>query len=112
MKNYTYQKSLKIIWKGAVSRYIEGCRDVECYFDATTLTELASIGLSAMDVYDYAEDFVIQGEPDFETFLMVSEVRRDYFLTEQDGAPSANTIDSKTLPPKTCLLYTSDAADE
>ena len=101
MKNYTYQNSLKIIWKGAVSRYIEGCRDVDCYFEETTLTELASIGLNVMDVYDYAEDFVNQGEPDFETFLMVCEVRRDYFLTVQDRVPSANTIDSKTLPLKT-----------
>lgn len=101
MENYTYQNSLKIIWERAVSKYKEGCRDVERYFDETTLTELASIGLSVMDVYDYAEDFVNGGEPDFETFLMVSEARRDYFLTMQDGVPSTNTLDSNTLPLKT-----------
>ena len=101
MRNYTYQIRLKKIWEGAVVKYEAGCRDVESYFDAATLTELSSIGLNVMDVYDFAEDFVNQGEPDFETFLMVSEARRDYFLTVQDGMPSGNTLDSNTLPPKT-----------
>ena len=101
MDHYTYQNSLKIIWEGAVAKYKEGCREVENYFDEATLTELASIGLQAIDVYDYAEDFVTRGEPDFETFLMVSEARRDYFLTVQEGKPSGNTLDSSTLPPKT-----------
>ena len=32
---------------------------------------------------------------------MVSEARRDYFLTVQEGKPSGNTLDSSTLPPKT-----------
>ena len=94
-------KSLKIIWEGSVAKFKDGGREVENYFDETTLRELASIGLNVMDVYDFAEDFVSQGEPDFETFLMVSEARRDYFLTVQEGKPSDNTLDSNTLPPKT-----------
>ena len=81
-----------MIWEGAVAKYKEGCREVESYFDEATVTELASIGLNVMDVYDYAEDFVSRGEPDFETFLMVSEARRDYFLAVQDGKPSGNTV--------------------
>lgn len=101
MNHYTHQQSLKAIWEGAVAKYEEGRREVDSYFDESTLSELASIGLNAMDVYDYAEDFVTRGEPDFETFLMVSEARRDYFLTVQEGKPSAHTLDSKTLPPKT-----------
>ncbi len=101
MDHYTYQKGLKIIWEGAVAKYKEGVREVESYFDEATITELASIGLNVMDVYDYAEDFVSRGEPDFETFLMVSEARRDYFLTVQEGMPSDNILDSKTLPAKT-----------
>lgn len=101
MDNYTYQERLKMIWEAAVAKYKQGCREVESYFDEATLTELASIGLNAMDVYDYAEDFVTRGEPDFETFLMVSEARRDYFLTVQESKPSGNTLDSSTLPPKT-----------
>ena len=101
MIHYTFHHFIKSIWEEAVSQYNEGNRQVDSYFDEATLAELASIGLNKMDVYDYAEDFVTRGEPDFETFLMVSEARRDYFLTVQKGMPSGNTLDSNTLPPKT-----------
>lgn len=101
MQHYEYQKTLKLIWESAVAKYRdEGNRDPDTYFDEATLAELASIGLNKMDVYDYAEDFVSSEEPDFETFLMVCEARRDYFLTVQEGKPSDQVLDSATLPPK------------
>jgi hypothetical protein len=100
MNHYTYQKTLKTIWEGAVAKYNTGNRDPDSYFDAATLAELASIGLNTMDVYDYAEDYVKNGNPDFETFLMVCEARRDYFLNVQKGQPSGQVIASDALPPK------------
>jgi len=100
MNHYTYQQTLKTIWEGAVAQYKLGNREPESYFDDATLAELASLGLNTMDVYDYAEDFVTRDEPDFETFLMVSEARRDYFLTVQEGKASGSTLDSSTLPSK------------
>jgi len=100
VNHYTHQQTLKAFWKGAVTKYEGGSREPDSYFNNSDLSELASVGLNTMDVYDYVEDFVTRGEPDFETFLMVSEARRDYFLTVQEGQPSAKTLDSNTLPPK------------
>jgi hypothetical protein len=100
MNHYDYHKRLKAIWTHAVLKYKKGKRDPESYFDKATLTELASIGLNAMDVYDYAEDYVSNDDPDFETFLMVSEVRRDYFFTIQNCKLSEKRLDVSTLPPK------------
>lgn len=100
MNHYEYQKMLKRIWEDAVDKYRDGNREPDTYFDEATLAELASVGLNTMDVYDYAEDFISSNEPDFETFLMVSEARRDYFLTIQEGKPSGQTLASDTLPPK------------
>ena len=101
MEHYSYQKTLKTIWNDAVKKYEAGERDPDAFFDDSTLKELSSIGLSAMDVYDYAEDYVAKdGIPDFETFLMVAEARRDYFLTMQEGKPSNQTISKDGLPPK------------
>lgn len=100
MDHYNYQQILKTIWEGAVAQYKEGNRTPDSYFDATTLAQLASFGLNTMDVFDYAEDFVNGGEPDFETFLMICEARRDYFLTVQAGKPSKERLDNKTLPAK------------
>ncbi|MGB0743325.1 MAG: DUF5069 domain-containing protein [Opitutales bacterium] len=100
MDHYNYQKTLKTIWEEAVAKYEAGNREPDSYFDEATLGQLASIGLNTMDVYDYAEDFVSGGEPDFETFLMVCEARRDYFLTVQEGKLSEQKISSEALPPK------------
>lgn len=100
MSHYTYQKTLKSIWTDAVAKYESGYREPDTYFDEVTLETLGAMGLNTMDVYDYAEDFVSGGDPDFETFLMISEARRDYFLTMQEGKPSGQTIDSSALPPK------------
>ena len=100
MDHYTYQKTLKTIWEGAVAKYEAGNREPDSYFDEGTQAELASVGLNTMDVYDYAEDFVTRDEPDFETFLLVSAARRDYFLTVQEGKPSSQVIASEALPSK------------
>lgn len=100
MDHYDYPTRLKAIWSDAVAKYKDGKREPDSYFDAATLSELAAIGLNAMDVYDYAEDFVTRDEPDFEGFLMVAEVRRDYFLNIQKGQPSGQVLDTQLLPPK------------
>jgi len=101
MNHYDYQSTLKRIWTDAVAKYEAGNREPDSYFDEATLAELVSIGLNTMDVYDYAEDFVGRSEPDFETFLMICEARRDYFLTEQNGQLSSTRLDPDTLPAKT-----------
>lgn len=100
MNHYTYQKRLKAIWAAAVEKYKAGHQNPEGFLDDATITELACLGLNVMDVFDYAEDFVTRGDPDFETFLMVCEARRDYFLTVQKGALSETRLDSSKLPPK------------
>ena len=100
MDHYSYQKTLRAIWTDAVERYRNGDRAPDTFFDAGTLETLASIGLGTMDVYDFAEDFVGRDEPDFETFLMICEARRDYFLTVQKGEPSTDTLDVSTIPGK------------
>jgi len=100
MDHYIYTTRLKQIWCDAVAKYQAGNRNPETYFNPSTLAELASLGLNIMDVYDYAEDFVSHDDPSFETFLLVCEVRRDYFLNIQKGQPSKQTLDPSTLPAK------------
>ncbi|MGB0258286.1 MAG: DUF5069 domain-containing protein [Coraliomargarita sp.] len=100
MNHYTYQQRLKAIWTDAVAKYESGHQKPEGFLDEKTLSELSQLGVTLMDVFDYAEDYISGGEPDFETFLMVHEVRRDYFLTTQKGVHSNDRLDSSTLPAK------------
>lgn len=101
MNHYHYQKQLKTIWTAAVNKYEKGNRDPKSYFDAAGLAELQKLGLKVMDVYDFAEDWINYGDPDFETFLMICEVRRDYLLTVQKGQKSEIELDPSNLPQKT-----------
>jgi hypothetical protein len=57
-----------------------------------------------MDIFDYVEDWVCEGTPDLATFLLIHDIRRDYFIEEQKRIPSLEILDSQTLPGKTDLL--------
>ena len=76
MSNYDYHKSLKSIWEKAVTLYEAGNRESGTYFDADEKAFLASIGHTAQEVFDFAEDYVNYGDPDCETFLLVAALRR------------------------------------
>lgn len=100
MKNYNYQKQLKAVWEKSVKLYQTGQRGADSYFDADETEFLDSIGVSKQEVYDFAEDYVASGEPDFATFAMVHDVRRWYFLEKQNAVRSNKRIDPSSLPPK------------
>ncbi len=99
----TYQLGdvLKSFWKKAEALYRAGNRNPDEYFDGAETETLASLGLGVMDVYDYVEDFVGHGDPDFNAFLLTTAERVFYFLDEMGGVPSSHRIDPDRLPPKT-----------
>ncbi len=88
MRHYDWHQKLKKIFEGAVERYAAGQQDLEGFFEAEEEEFLASIGYRPIDIYDVAEDIVLEKEPDWETVLLVASVRRDYFLHVQKGVPS------------------------
>ena len=98
--HYDYQQTLRAIWENAVHRYEKGDRDSSTYFDADESAFLESIGHSAQEVFDFAEDRVKYGDPDFETFLMIAMLRRQYFLHTMKGEKSDVVVDTGDLPPK------------
>ena len=52
----------------------------------------------AQELYDFVEDWVEDGEPNFDAVAAITDVRRTYFLTVQAGKPSDTVIPSSTLP--------------
>lgn len=86
------------IYEQAVQRFEQGQRGPERVVGREALVFLDSIGTSAQELYDFVEDWVEDGEPDFETVAAVTDVRRTYFLTVQEGKRSDTVIPSATLP--------------
>jgi hypothetical protein len=99
-----WTKPLHQIYDKAVRLYREGNRDVSTYFDKEELEFLSSIGSRPMSLYDFAEDFVTAGEPDWDTVLLIIAARRDYFLVHQKGQWTDLKISSEDLPPKKAEL--------
>jgi len=100
MNAYNYQQRLRSIWEKAVAKYQDGERSAEDFFDVDESAFLASIGHTAQEVYDFAEDYVSGGEPDFETFALIADIRRSHFIQVMEGKSSGREVDTKDLPAK------------
>ena len=93
-----WRSQLRDIYEQAVHRFEQGRRGLEPVVGHEALAFLDSIGTSAQELYDFVEDWVEDGEPDFESVAAMTDVRRAYFLTVQEGKPSNTVIPSATLP--------------
>jgi hypothetical protein len=101
MKNYEFPHRFSSLYDKAVDLYAKGKRGAESYFSAEEKAWLASNGLTAQHLYDYAEDQNNDGEPGYDHALGIELLRRDYFLNVQGGKPSGRVLDEYTLPAKT-----------
>lgn len=101
MKHYNYQKTLETLWQKGVEQYKAGTRGAENLYDANETQWLRDNGITTQEIYDFVEDYTRDGEPDFTTFALITDVRRSYFLEEMGGKYTGKRIDPSTYPPKT-----------
>ena len=98
--NFNYQKELVQIWEKAVKLYQKGNTEAENFPISDDLPFLNNIGLNKMDIFDYVENWICEGTPDLATFLLIHDIRRDFFIEEQKGIHSKKKLRSKDLPGK------------
>ncbi len=101
MKHYDFADRFRALYDKAVKFYASGKTGADTYFTADESAFLAANGLTAQNIYDYAEDHHGYGEPGYDRALAIELVRRDYFLNAQGGQPSGKVIDGSALPAKT-----------
>ena len=77
-----------------------GRREAASMFNAEQATFLGTIGCSAQELFDFVDDSLRYGEPDFATTLAVTGLRRKYFLEVMKAKSTGRVIDMDTLPPK------------
>ena len=100
MEHYDFQKKFRAVYDRAVKVFRDGASSADQLLGADDVAFLKSFGGRAQDMFDYAEDAAENGEPDFETALLIEAVRRDYFFHVQKSKPSDNVLDDSTLPAK------------
>lgn len=98
--SYTWPDGFRRIYDRAVESYRKGQTTPSKLFTADELGFLSTIGCSAQELFDFIEDFCHSGEPSYESVLLVTAIRRDYFLKVQQGQPSKSTINMDRLPSK------------
>lgn len=100
MKHYDYHIRLEALWQKAVDLYQNGQRGADSYFSPEEVQWLMDNGITPQEIYDFAEDYVSSGEPNFTSFALVTDIRRNHFLDKLGGKCSSKKRDPATYPPK------------
>lgn len=101
MKHYDFAARFNALYDHALALFRQGQRGADTFFDADQRAWLAANGLTAQNLYDYAEDHAgYDGEPGFGNALAIETIRRDYFLNVQQGRASTVVLDDRTMPAK------------
>ncbi len=104
MDNYQWPKQFRELFDDALQAFADGKRDLGSLFDAEQGRFLDELGATPQEIFDFVEDTYHGQEPGFETTLLVTAVRRDYFLTVQKGQRSSQIVNMDKLPPKAAQL--------
>ncbi len=96
--SFNFHNQLSSIWEKAVSLYKEGNTDPSSFPIEDVVPMLASFGINKIEVFDYAEDWCLHGEPDLLTFLLVHYERWSFFREEQNRKPSNIMLEPTSLP--------------
>src|SRR4051812_37855742 len=100
MNNYNWPKRFRELFEDALMAYRSGRQMAESVFDSEQRKFLGELGATPQEIFDFVEDTAYGDEPGFETTLLVTAVRRDFFLTVQKAERSSRLIDMDKLPPK------------
>lgn len=100
MQHYDFQKKFREVYDRALDAFKGGAGNANELLGDKDVAYLATIGVNAQHMFDYAEDATECEEPDFATALMIEAVRRDYFFTVQKHVASDTVLDESSLPAK------------
>ncbi|MDB6032900.1 MAG: hypothetical protein JWM16_3238 [Verrucomicrobiales bacterium] len=104
MNEYDWAGQFREVWVRSVAAYNAGKTKPQSLFSSQDVAFLASIGCTPQELFDFVEDFCRGGEPDYDSVLLVTSARRDYFYTIQHRQLSAKVISMDQLPPKSAAL--------
>lgn len=100
MKHYDFAPKFRALYDRAAGLYARGQRGAATFFTPLELDWLEAHGMTAQNLYDYAEDHVEYGEPGPDQALAIESVRRDYFVNVQGSRRSTAVLDAEQIPAK------------
>jgi len=92
-------------WSRGVAAWKKGRREPGTMFDKSDIAFLAGIGCTAQELFDFVDDNQrYEGDPDLDTTLAVTAIRRDYFLKVLHGKSSGHIATMESLPAKSAAV--------
>jgi len=88
----TWNDTYLTLFDHCVSAYNSGNKDFPTYYRPEDLRFLTKIGCQPREFFDFVEDYCEAGTPSPSTAVLVASVRRDYFLTIQQGKASTGKL--------------------
>lgn len=104
MLTVDWEAQFRRIYDLAVINYRANVRGADVLFGTEEVAFLRSIGCTAQELYDFVEDWCEFGEPPPDTAVKLAAIRRNYFLTEQDGKPVDRPIPATVFPARDAEL--------
>lgn len=104
MSETDWQTQFRAVYDRGVAAWQAGRQDPRTMFAAADVAFLASIGCTAQELFDFIDDFLGYGEPDFGTTLAVQAIRREYFLRVMQGKGSGHVAAMGDLPAKSAAV--------
>lgn len=105
MNDEAWRQQFREVYERGVAAWRAGRRSPNTMFTADDARFLATIGCTPQELFDFVDDFLGYGEPDYATTLEVTAIRRAYFLDVLGGKATGRVARMGDLPAKT------DAAD-
>jgi hypothetical protein len=104
MSETTWRTEFQAVYERGVAAWKAGRRAAGSMFSPADVAWLSGIGCSAQEAFDFVDDFLRYGEPDFATALEVAAIRRDYFLKDLGGKPATQRFSMADLPAKAAAV--------
>lgn len=99
-----WEERFRALFENKVKAYKNGERRLDGMFTKKEEDFLRSIGATPQEIFDFVEDWCDAGEPDPETVLAITRIRRNYFLNDQQGQYSKYVKITDLFPPREASL--------
>ncbi len=101
MNDQLWRQEFRQVWDRAERAWHAGRKTPGSMFNSADAAFIEGLGCSTQELFDFVDDSQgYGGDPDYETSLAVTAIRRDYFLNVLGGKSTGRTATMASLPAK------------
>ncbi len=97
-------EQFRTLFENKAAAYKNGTQKVDAMFSAEEEQFLRSIGATPQEIFDFVEDWADDGEPDPDMVVAITQIRRDFFVNEQQGQYAKFSKITALFPPREASL--------